>query len=251
MYTDLEGKVVIVTGAGGGIGRETVKRFADNGSLVIATDVNEETGHETVEYAGKELVTFVAADVSNADSMGRLVERTLELHGRLDIAHNNAGVELNGPHLADVTPEQFDRIMAVNLSGVFLSMRAEIPAMLNGSGGSIINTSSGLGVKGFAGQSSYVASKHGVLGLTKTAALEYAAQDVRVNAVMPGVVRTPMVEAIEAEVPGFIDMVTAKHPMGRLATPGDIANAVLWLASEQSAFVSGAAIAVDGALLAG
>ncbi|MGY6653570.1 SDR family NAD(P)-dependent oxidoreductase [Amycolatopsis sp. TRM77291] len=251
MYPDLEGKVVIVTGAGGGIGRETVKRFAVGGALVIAADLDEAAGRETVAYAGeKNRVTYVRADVSDPDSMDRLVDRTMELHGRVDVAHNNAGIELNGPYLADVTPEQFNRVVAVNLSGVFLAMRAQIPAMLQGAGGSIINTSSGLGVVAFEGQSAYVASKHGVIGLTKTAALEYSSRGIRVNALLPGVVRTPMVEAIEQEVPGFLEMATAKHPIGRLAAPADIANAVLWLASEASSFVTGASIAVDGGFLA-
>ncbi|UMP03416.1 SDR family NAD(P)-dependent oxidoreductase [Amycolatopsis sp. EV170708-02-1] len=251
MYPDLEDKVVIVTGAGGGIGRETVKRFVRNGALVIAADLDETAGQETVASTGEEKrVTYVRADVSDPESMARLVERTVELHGRLDVAHNNAGIELNGPLLADVTPEQFNRVIAVNLSGVFLAMRAQIPAMAQGSGGSIINTSSGLGVVAFAGQSAYVASKHGVIGLTKTAALEYSSRGIRVNALLPGVVRTPMVEAIERDVPGFLEMATAKHPIGRLAVPADIANAVLWLASEASSFVTGASIAVDGGFLA-
>jgi NAD(P)-dependent dehydrogenase (short-subunit alcohol dehydrogenase family) len=246
----LDGKVAIVTGAGAGIGRETSKTLAEYGARVVVADISEKGGRETVDYVGSDAATFVAADVSNPTSMEQLVARTVELYGRLDIAHNNAGVDLVGPHLADVTPEQFQRVIDINLAGVFYSMKAEIPAMLQNGGGSIINTASSLGEVALAGQSAYIASKHGVIGLTKGAALEYSSRGIRVNAVLPGLIHTPMVDQIEADQPGFTDLLVREHPIGRLGTPRDIAEMVAWLASDAAAFATGASFAVDGGYLA-
>lgn len=251
MPDDLDGKVAIITGGGGGIGRETARVLVEHGARVVVADVSEDAGRATVEHAGGgEHATFIMADVTDAESVAALVARTVEVYGRLDIAHNNAGIALEGPDLADVTLEQYQRVVDVNLTGVFLSMKAEIPAMLRGGGGSIINTSSSLGAVALAGQSTYIATKHGVVGLSKAAAVEYSARGVRVNAVLPGVVRTPLVEAVEAGAPGFIDAIATRHPIGRLGTPRDIAETVAWLASDASSFVTGASLAVDGGYLA-
>ncbi|MFG1608001.1 SDR family NAD(P)-dependent oxidoreductase [Actinoplanes sp. NPDC049265] len=247
MSTDLAGKVAIVTGGASGIGRETVKALVENGARVVVADLSEDGGRETVDYAGgAENATFIRTDVGDPDSVRNLVGRTVEIHGRLDIAHNNAGITFAGPLLADVTVEDFNRVIGVNLAGVFLSMRAEVPAMLAGGGGSIINTASGLGEVALAGQSAYVASKHGVIGLTKAAAMEYSVHGVRVNAVLPGVIRTPLIEAIDKEQPGFIEMLLREHPIGRLGTTRDIAEAVVWLASDAATFVTGSSVNVDG-----
>lgn len=247
----LKGKVAIVTGAGGGIGRETVKALVESGARVVASDISEEQGLETIEYVGGGGdVRFVKSDVSDLTSVEHLVQQTIEIYGRLDIAHNNAGVELAGPDLADVSEEQFQRLIRVNFTGVFFCMKAEIPQMLRQGGGSIINTSSSFGVVAAAGQSAYIASKHAVLGLTKSAAVEYSGRGVRVNAVLPGLIQTPLVEGIEARQPGFIDKVVEQHPIGRIGQPRDVANAVVWLGSDLSSFVTGASIAVDGGRLA-
>ncbi|MCU1479321.1 MAG: dehydrogenase, short-chain alcohol dehydrogenase -like protein [Subtercola sp.] len=251
MSETLEGKVAIVTGAGGGIGRETVKAMIENGARVVVADISEDHGRETVDYVGGgHDVQFVKTDVSDLASVRHLVQQTVETYGRLDIAHNNAGVELAGPDLADTTEEQFQRLIRVNFTGVFFCLKVEIPQMLKQGGGSIINTSSSFGVVAAAGQSAYIASKHAVLGLTKSAAVEYSGRGVRVNAVLPGLIQTPLVEGIEARQPGFIDQVVEQHPIGRIGQPRDVANTVVWLASDLSSFITGASIAVDGGRLA-
>jgi len=245
--TDLSGKVAIVTGGGGGLGRETARVLVERGARVVVADLSEEAGQATVEYAGgPEHATFIAANVADLESMQHLVARTVELYGRLDIAHNNAGIESTGRNIADVDPADFSRVIAVNLTGVFLSMKAEIPAMLASGGGSIINMSSALGLTALPGQSAYIASKHGVIGLTKAAALEYSSQGIRVNAVLPGLIDTPMVHDIERQQPGFVDGLVSVHPIGRLGAPGDIAETVAWLASDAASFVTGASFSIDG-----
>ncbi|WP_382309773.1 SDR family NAD(P)-dependent oxidoreductase [Herbiconiux sp. UC225_62] len=247
----LSGKVALVTGAGGGIGRETVKALVENGARVVVADLSEDRGCETVEYAGGgSEVRFVQSDVTEFGSIEHLLQQTVELFGGLDIAHNNAGVELAGPGLADTSEEQFQRLLGVNLTGVFLCMKAEIPEMLRRGGGSIINTSSSFGVVAASGQSAYIASKHAVIGLTKAAAMEYSSRGVRVNAVLPGLIQTPLVEGIEAREPGFIAKVVQQHPIGRIGQPRDVAEAVVWLGSGLSSFVTGASIPVDGGFLA-
>ncbi|MEJ5947053.1 glucose 1-dehydrogenase [Pseudokineococcus basanitobsidens] len=251
MSNSLDGKVALVTGGGGGIGRETAKVLVDHGARVVVADLSEDAGNGTLEYIdGGDAVTFVRADVTDLASMQHLVQATVDRYGRLDVAHNNAGIEVTGPDLADVTVEQFDKVIAVNLTGVFISMKAEIPQMLAQGGGSIINTASSLGQAAIAHQSAYVTSKHGVIGLTRAAAVEYSDKGIRVNAVLPGVIQTPMIDALEETYPGFKDALLTKHPIGRLGTPHDIAEMVAWLGSDAAAFATGSQFAVDGGYLA-
>jgi NAD(P)-dependent dehydrogenase (short-subunit alcohol dehydrogenase family) len=247
---DLDGRVALVTGGGGGIGRETVSRLAEFGARVVVVDQDAAGGADTVEQAGGDAVArFVQADVADLPAMLSAVAAAVDRWGRLDIACNNAAVGLNGPDLADVSVEQFEHIQRVNVTGVFVSMKAEMPAMLPG-GGSVINISSNLGEVAVAGQSAYVASKHAVIGLTRAAALEYSARGVRVNAVLPGVIRTPPLDRRETASPGTLQTLSSRHPIGRLGTPREVADAVVWLASGRSSFVTGAEIVVDGGYLA-
>jgi len=243
----LDGKVAIVTGGGGGIGRETAKGLSENGARVAVADINGDAAHEVAEYSGGGTdVIAVTTDVTDLASLENLVATTIAAFGRVDIAHNNAGVELGGIDLADVEVAQYERLLAVNQRGVFLSMKVQIPQMRRQGSGSIINTASALGLVALPGQSAYIASKHAVIGLTKAAAMEYSAHGIRVNAVLPGVVQTPMIEEMEAISPGFKDMLLREHPIGRLGLPRDIANAVVWLGSDLSGFVTGSSLVVDG-----
>ncbi|HET9649042.1 MAG TPA: glucose 1-dehydrogenase [Microlunatus sp.] len=243
----LDGKVAIVTGGGGGIGRETAKVLIENGARVAVADINADAARETAEYSGGgDDVIAVTTDVTDIASLENLMAATITAFGRVDIAHNNAGVELGGIDLADVDVAQYERLLAVNQRGVFLSMKVQIPQMRKQGSGSIINTASALGLVALPGQSAYIASKHAVIGLTKAAAMEYSALGIRVNAVLPGVVQTPMIEEMEAISPGFKDMLLREHPIGRLGLPRDIANAVVWLGSDLSSFVTGSSLVVDG-----
>jgi NAD(P)-dependent dehydrogenase (short-subunit alcohol dehydrogenase family) len=241
--------VAIVTGAGSGIGRQSALRFAEEGASVIVADVVEDGGTETVRRIrddGGE-ATFVRTDVTDGDDVERMVERALDEYGGLDFAHNNAGVEGDTAPLADHSEADWDRVIDVNLKGVWRCMRAEIPAMIDGGGGGIVNTSSISGLTG-SGGSPYVASKHGVIGLTRKATLDYADENVRINAVCPGVIDTPMVARAGEEDPEMIEQITAGVPAGRMGTPEEIANAVVWLCSEESSFVMGHPLTVDGGL---
>ena len=193
---------------------------------------------------------FVRTDVSNTGDVGRLVDRTIARFGRLDFAFNNAGIEGVQAPTADCTIDNWNRTIAVNLTGVYLCMRAEIPQMLAHGGGAIVNNSSVAGLVGFAGIPAYTASKHGIVGLTKTAALEYATQGVRVNAVCPGVIDTEMITRFTHDDSDLVDQLTLSEPVGRLGTPEEIADAVVWLCSERASFVTGQAIAVDGGFVA-
>ena len=251
MSESLAGKVAIVTGGGGGIGRETARVLAEKGARVVVADPSEEAGEETLEVVGAgDDAMFVRANVTDLDSMTALVRATVDRYGRLDIAHNNAGIELSGPDLADVTVEDFNKIIAVNLTGVFISMKVEIPQMLSQGGGSIINNASSLGQVAIAHQSAYATSKHGVIGLTRAAAVEYSEHGIRVNAVLPGVIQTPIIDSLEETHPGFKEALLAKHPFGRLGSPRDIAEAVAWLGSDAAAFATGSLFNIDGGYLA-
>lgn len=246
------GKVALVTGAGSGIGRATALAFAREGAKVVAADVVVEGGQETVRLitaAGGE-ATFVKADVANAAEVEALVKKTVEAYGRLDCAFNNAGVEGEIAPTAECTEANWDRVIDIDLKGVWLCMKYEIQQMLKHGGGAIVNTASVAGLVGFQGIPAYVAAKHGVNGLTKTAALEYAKSGIRVNAVCPGVIHTPMVERAFRASPQMAEAATALEPVGRLGKPEEIAEAVVWLCSDAASFVTGLPMAVDGGLVA-
>ena len=245
-------KVVLVTGGGSGIGRASAQALAREGAEVVVTDVVAEGGNETVrliEEAGGKAV-FILGDVADATDVERIIGEVEARHGRLDCAFNNAGIEGSQAPTAECTEENWDRVLRVNLKGIWMCMKYEIPLMLRRHGGSIVNTASVAGLVGFPNIAAYNASKGGVIQLTKTAALEYAKEGIRVNAVCPGVIRTPMVErfldgSAEAEA-AFIAM----EPVGRMGTPEEIAEAVAWLCSDASSFVTGDALPVDGGLVA-
>jgi NAD(P)-dependent dehydrogenase (short-subunit alcohol dehydrogenase family) len=247
------GKVAIVTGASSGIGRATALAFARRGAHVVVADIDEERGAAVaadVAAVGPES-EFVCTDVTDPADVAALVGQCVARFGRLDYAHNNAGIQTDSAETAECSLDDWARTLAVNLTGVFLCMREEIPRMLDGGGGVIVNTSSAGGLKGFPGASAYVAAKHGVIGLTKTAALEYAARGVRVNAVCPGVTDTELVARLTQEDPALEQQLLAVEPVGRLGTPAEIADAVVWLCSDQASFVTGHALVVDGGQLAG
>ena len=247
-----EGKVALVTGAGSGIGRATALVFAREGAKVVVADIVVEGGQETVqqiEVAGGEAI-FVKADVSQAADVEALVTQTVETYGRLDCAFNNAGIEGGMKLTIDCTKEEFDQTIAVNLTGVWLCMKYEIQQMLSQGGGAIVNTASAAGLVGFPSLPDYVASKHGVVGLTKTAALEYAKSGIRVNAVCPGVIQTPMVERGAQLSPGFDELALSMEPVGRFGQPAEVGEAVVWLCSDAASFVTGIPMQVDGGLVA-
>ncbi len=236
------GKIAIVTGGGSGIGRATALLLGKQGATVIVADVNDDGGKDVASAIGGES-RFVRTDVTDPAQVDALVEAC---GGRLDIAFNNAGTSGNFANIADAPVDEWRRVIDLNLVSVFLCMRAEIPLMQAGGGGVIVNTSSGAGLMGFAGLSAYVASKHGVIGLTKTAALEYARSNIRVNAVCPGTVRTPMLEGFTGGDEKTLQAMGNMMPIGRLATAEEIAQAVVWLCSEQASYVTGMAMPVDG-----
>ena len=248
----LDGKSALVTGAGSGIGRATSLEMARNGARVAVADVNEEGGRETVdaiEKAGGEAI-FVRADVTSTQDVQKLIRTTVETFGRLDCAVNNAGIggtRQDGRRFAthEYPEEMWARILAVNLTGVFLCLQHEIRQMLEQGGGAIVNIASIAGLVGGFG-TPYTASKHGVVGLTRNAALEYARSGIRVNAVCPGVVETPMVAAVFGAVPGLEERWREVEPIGRFSAPSEIAAAVTWLCSDAASFVTGVALPVDG-----
>lgn len=255
MAEQLNGKVVLVTGAGAGIGRAVALASAREGARVVVSDIAVEGGEETVRMigdAGGEAV-FVGADVSKAAEVEALVGGAVESYGRLDCAVNNAGIEGALAPTADYPDETWNRVLGVNLTGVFLCMKHEIPRMLETGGGSIVNVASILGLVGFANAPAYTAAKHGAVGLTKVAALEYAPLGVRVNALCPGFIETPMVmeRGVEAGThPEVYQQIAALHPIGRLGKPEEIADAAVWLCSDSSSFVTGHALTADGGYVA-
>jgi len=252
----LDGKVALVTGGGSGIGRATALAFAHEDAKVVVADMAVEGGEATVrmiqEARGEAL--FLKADVSKAGEVQALVRRTVETYGRLDCAHNNAGVGVVPVPTADVTEAQWDSTININLKGVWLCMKYEIPQMLTQGGGVIVNTASILGLVGIPTAAAYVASKHGVVGLTKAAVLEYAQAGLRINAVCPGFIRTPMVERFvelaSRDNPHITEQVTALHPLGRLGAPAEVAEVVVWLCSDAASFVTGHTMTVDGGYVA-
>jgi NAD(P)-dependent dehydrogenase (short-subunit alcohol dehydrogenase family) len=245
----MDAKVALVTGAAAGIGRATAFAFAAEGASVAVVDSEEQRGglvaDEIREAGGRAL--FIPADVSQAELVTEMVAATMSRFGRLDFAFNNAGIEGDPGPIELCSDQNWERTLAVNLTGVFLCMRAEIPAIRDSGGqGAIVNCASIAGLNGFPGLAAYVASKHGVNGLTRSAALELAADGIRVNSVCPGAIETEMIQRIKVEQPELIERTVAAHPLGRLGQPEEIAACVIWLCSTGAGFVTGQAIAVDG-----
>lgn len=244
-------KVAIVTGASSGIGRATAVALAKQGVKVTVAARRAKEGEETVHLvkeAGSEGI-FVKTDVANEDNVKSLVEKTVKMYDRLDYAFNNAAIpEITTP-LIEQTSNVFDQIMNVNVKGVWLCMKYEIPEMIRSGGGAIVNTSSGAGVIGIPQQPVYSASKHAVLGMTKSAALEYAKSGIRINAIAPGLVETEMLEEVAEDNKQLIESLKSKTPIGRIGDPQEIANAVVWLLSDKASFVLGHTLLVDGGIV--
>ena len=252
----IEGKTALVTGGGSGIGRATAIAFGAAGAKVVVADVDEAGGKETVAQieAAQGTAMLVTADVSKASDVENMVNATVAAYGGLDCAFNNAGIQGALDQTADCTEENWDRITGINLKGVWLCMKYEIAHMLKSGGGAIVNNSSNFGLVGSNGMPAYSAAKHGVIGLTKTAALEYAQSSIRVNAVCPGPVQTPLVDKILSAQPdladGIIASIKEREPIGRFGQPEEVATAVVWLCSPEASFVVGAILPVDGGFVA-
>lgn len=245
----MKGKTVIITGAASGIGKATAELFAKQGANVVISDIQEAEGKATTEsiVANEGKASFFKTDVGRPEEMEALVNFTVKTYGRLDIAVNNAGISGELNPIADMSIEGWQKVINVNLNSLFYGMKYQIAAMLKSGGGSIVNISSILGAVGFAGSSGYTAAKHGVVGLTQTAALEYSAQNIRVNAVGPGFIETPLLKVLDAEIK---EQLVALHPIGRLGRSEEVAELILWLGSDKSSFVSGSYYPIDGGYLA-
>jgi NAD(P)-dependent dehydrogenase (short-subunit alcohol dehydrogenase family) len=245
----LEGKVALITGASSGMGRASALEFANQGAKVIVADYVADGGERTaavIRDKGGE-ATFVQVDVSNPAQVEAMIKKAVDTYGRLDFAHNNAGIEgIMGP-AADCTVENWNRIIATNLTGVWLCLKYEVPQMLKQGGGAIVNTASAAGLGGIAGLAAYCSSKHGVVGLTKAAAKDYARAGIRVNAVCPGPIETPMLARI-ADVARLatLDNTAGSTPMGRNGKPEEVAKVVVWLCTNEASYVTGVAMPVDG-----
>jgi len=252
----LEQKVALVTGGGSGIGRASAIAFSREGAEVIVSDIDVTGGEETIRLiqAAGGTAIFVQADVARGTEVEALVKKGVETYGRLDYALNNAGIQGEIRQTAECSEENWNRIIAINLTGVWLCMKHELAYMLPQGSGTIVNTASNFGLVGSQGMPAYSASKHGVLGLTKTAALEYAKMGIRVNAVCPGPTQTPLVDRILSQQPQLatqiVEAIKAREPVGRMGQPEEIAEAVVWLCSEAASFVTGIALAVDGGFVA-
>jgi NAD(P)-dependent dehydrogenase (short-subunit alcohol dehydrogenase family) len=247
----MDGKAGLVTGAASGIGRACALRFAAEGAAVVVADLElgREGGEQTVrliEEAGGR-AEFFACDVASSEANQALVARVVESYGRLDFAHNNAGIGVHAL-LADTSDEDFDRVIAVNLRGTFLGMKFQIRQMLGAGGGAIVNTASNAGLRGVKRLSAYTASKHGIVGLTKNGAIEYADDGIRVNAVCPGAIMTPL---MSNESPERQQEILAPQAMSRFGTPAEVAAVVVWLCSDEAAFITGIAMPVDAGSVAG
>lgn len=248
----LDGKVIIVTGAGGGIGRATSLVLAAAGARLIVSDVTD-AGDETaraVTATGGD-ARYVAADLASESEIAALVSAAVDAHGRLDGAFNNAGVEQRNKPLADLTLDEWQRAIDIDLTAVFLCVKHQVRAMLQTGGGSIVNTASSLGQVGLAGAAEYCAAKHGVIGLTRAVGADYGPQGIRVNAVLPGITRTPMIARLSEnpQLSTVFDKLRSRHSMGRFGEPHEIGESVKWLLSDDASFMNGAAVAIDGGYL--
>ncbi len=245
---DLAGKVAFVTGAASGIGRVTALAFARRGTSVAVADIDQSGNQETArlinDIGGR--VLAVRCNVTRGEEVQAALNQTVETFGHLDYAFNNAGAEQQRKPTAEMTEEEWDRIIAINLRSVFLCLKYEIPLLLQHGGGAIVNTSSGAGVKVFGRGAAYAAAKHGVVGLTKDAALDYAGSNIRINAICPGIIDTEMMDRFTGGTPEGRDRVIAQEPIGRMGRPEEIAAAVVWLCSEAASFVTGHALVADG-----
>lgn len=247
----MDGRVAIVTGGNSGIGRATAVALGREGAKVTVAARRASEGEETVRLvkeAGSDAI-FVKTDVAIENDVRLLVEKTVETYGRLDYAVNNAGIGEKMTPLVEQTSEKFDQIMNTNVKGVWLSMKYEIPWMIKNGGGAIVNTSSGAGLVGFPQMPVYIASKHAVLGLTKSAALEYAKSGIRINAIAPGGVETDMLTQTVGNDPQFLETFRSMHPIGRIGRPEEIANTIVWLLSDKASFVLGHTLLVDGGIV--
>lgn len=248
----LEGKVALVTGASSGMGRASALEFANSGAKVVVADYVAEGGQRTaavIRDKGGE-ATFVQVDVTNPAQVEAMIKKAVDTYGRLDFAHNNAGIEgILGP-AAECTVENWNRVIATNLTGVWLCIKYEVPQMLKQGGGAIVNTASAAGLGGIAGFAAYCSSKHGVVGLTKVAAKDYATKGIRVNAVCPGPIETPMLERIANVSAAIVADNTGATPMGRTGKPEEVARVVVWLCTDAASYVTGVAMPVDGGYVA-
>jgi NAD(P)-dependent dehydrogenase (short-subunit alcohol dehydrogenase family) len=252
MGGQFDGKVALITGGASGIGRATALAFAREGARVVVADIDVAGGDETVQMIKRNNADaiFVKTDVSKAADAEAMVKKAVEVYGRLDFAHNNAGIDGDFVTIVKGSEENFDRVIAVNLKSVWLGMKYEIPQIRKSGGGAIVNTASVAALVAYRTMGVYVASKHGVLGLTKTAALECSRIGIRVNAVCPGAIRTPMIDAFINNDPDTEAHMNALQPIGRMGRPEEVANAVVWLCSDAASFITGAALTIDGGITA-
>jgi NAD(P)-dependent dehydrogenase (short-subunit alcohol dehydrogenase family) len=250
---DMAGRVALVTGAAGGIGEATARAFAAAGASVMVADFDATRGEAVAAGINADggTAAFASCDVSNEGQVHALLERTMSTFGRLDFAHNNAGVSGVNARLVDQTLETWNRVVGVNLTGVFLCMRDELALMSQQGSGIIVNTASNAGFRGFENLAPYVATKHGVIGMTKSAAVEYGPLGIRVNAVCPGATQSPMLDTVLARNPAIEKQMLSRVPLGRFGAANDIADAVVWLCSESASYITGTTLLVDGGNTAG